>query len=416
MKRVPRITSTIDGQHGRTPLRRDTQQWVYDYLIQQTNKTYHWMGDGPGNLPKSVRSHAMISKHLGRQAQLVEVFAETELAAGHRESALELYFDAAHLFSRAQHPIFELNEEKKFLYAGLRRCYDQVCALSPYRIEKVEVPWNGTLLTGFLHHCPGVAKAPLLLKLGGCDVTQETDPHPSSNLAHRRGMHLFTLDGPGQGQSNMRGIRLTGDNFAPATSAVLDYLTKRPEIDADRIGMLGNGGGSIWGMRVIAEDHRIKAAATSSTYTDPFHWMDVEVPRWKQLFAFLTQSTSEQELDKVMEAMQVSGHMSKITCPTLMVSGEYDLRDPIEEVYRVFDELKVPAELWVFADQFHLTSLAAGGTEMVHALMIDWVKDRLEGKPVAHPGQVLYLDKNGAGPNSPTVPVKRRWYERATQK
>ena len=400
---------------GRPHLERDGQQWVYDYLIQQTGKTYHWMGDAPGNLPKSVRSHAMISKQLGRQAQVVEALAATELAAGHRESAFELYFDAAQLFSRAQHPIFELNDEKKFLYAGLRRCYDQVCALSPYRIEKVEVPWSGTLLTGFLHHCPGVAKAPLVLKLGGCDTTQETDPRPSANLAHRRGMHVFTLDGPGQGHSNMRGIRLTADNFAPATSAVLDVLLRRPEIDAERVGMLGSGGGSIWGLRVLAEDHRIKAAATSSTYTDPFHLLNVEVPRWKQLFAFLTQSTSEKDLDRVMEGMQVSGHMAKITCPTLMVSGEYDLRDPIEEVYRVFEELKVPAELWVFADQFHLASLSAGGTETVQGLMLDWLRDRLEGRPLAHPGQVLYLDKSGTGPNSPSVPLKRRWYEPAAK-
>ena len=397
---------------GRPHLKRDSQQWVYDWVISQTNRTYHWQGEGSaGSVPKSVRSHAMISKHVGKQAERVEALAKVELAAGHRQSALEFYVEAAHAYSRAQHPIFELNEEKKFLYAGLRRCWDQVCALSPYRIEKVEVPWNGTLLTGYLHHCPGVTKAPLLVRLGGCDVTQETDPHPLRNRGHQRGMHVFTLDGPGQGQSNMRGIRLTGDNFAPATSTVLDYLVKRPEIDAERIVMLGVDGGSIWGMRVLAEDHRFKAAAMSSTCTDPFHWMNVEAPRWKQLFAFLTQSKSEEELDKVMAAMQVSGHMGKITCPTLMVTGEYDLRDPIEEVYEIFEQLKAPSELWVFADQFHIVSLAAGGSDMVQALRIDWLNDRLDGKPISHPGKVVYIEPGGTGPNGPTVARKRRWYE-----
>ena len=407
---MPKPTSQ---KPGRPHLARDNQQWVYDYLIQQTGRTYHWQSDGRGPLPKSVRSHAMISKHLGKHALKVEALAKVELAAGHRESALEFYIEAAHIFSKAQHPIFELNEEKKFLYAGLRRCWDQVIALSPYKIETINVPWNGSTLTGFLHINPHVkGKAPLLIKLGGCDATQEGDPSPVSNPAHHRGFHLFTLDGPGQGHSNMRGIKLTGDNYQPATSAVLDVLVKRPEIDADRIGMLGTGGGSIWGLRVIAEDHRIKAAATSSTYTDPFHLMNVEVPRWKQLFAFLTQSTSEKELDEVMKAMQVSGHMRKIKCPLLMVSGEYDLRDPIDEVYEVFSELKVPGTLWVFADQFHLVKLETGGTDMVHNhMMVDWVKDRLDGKPVPHPGEVLYIEPGGAGPNGPTVKRKRKWYE-----
>jgi len=30
---------------------------------------------------------------------------------------------------------------------------------------------------------------------------------------------------------------------------------------------------------------------------------------------------------------------------------------------------------------------------------------------VKYPGQVLYLDANGAGPNSQTVTLKRRWFD-----
>jgi len=33
------------------------------------------------------------------------------------------------------------------------------------------------------------------------------------------------------------------------------------------------------------------------------------------------------------------------------------------------------------------------------------------GVPVKHPGKVLYLDQSGAGPNSPSVSLKRRWFE-----
>jgi hypothetical protein len=31
---MPKVTSPIDNQRGRTPLRRDAQQWVLDYVIQ----------------------------------------------------------------------------------------------------------------------------------------------------------------------------------------------------------------------------------------------------------------------------------------------------------------------------------------------------------------------------------------------
>jgi len=156
MKKGPRVTSPIDNQRGRTPLRRDTQQWVLDYLIQETGKVFHFQGDERGELPKSVRSHAMISKHMGQEAQRMEAFARVELDAGHPETALGFYFRATYAYGRAQHPIFDLNEEKKFLYAGLHRCYDQVCKLSPYRLEHIDVVSRGMVRRAKLFYLRGL--------------------------------------------------------------------------------------------------------------------------------------------------------------------------------------------------------------------------------------------------------------------
>ena len=61
---------------GRAPLARDSQQWMLDYLIQETGKVFHFQGEGRGRLPRSVRSHDMISKHLGLQARRMEGLAQ----------------------------------------------------------------------------------------------------------------------------------------------------------------------------------------------------------------------------------------------------------------------------------------------------------------------------------------------------
>jgi hypothetical protein len=79
------------------------------------------------------------------------------------------------------------------------------------------------------------------------------------------------------------------------------------------------------------------------------------------LFAYLTQSSTEAELDEVLSAMTLDGYMARIACPVLLAAGEYDPRSPLDEVYRMFDQLTAPAELWVFADQHHMPSI--GGTE-----------------------------------------------------
>ncbi len=402
---------------GRARLARDSQQWMLDYLIQETGKVFHFQGEGRGRLPRSVRSHDMISKHVGLQARRIEALAQAEAAAGHPETALDFYFQATVLYAGAQHIIFQNNDEKRYLYAGVRRCYGQVIALAPYRIEHIDIPWNGTLVSGNLHLCPNKASAPLVFYIPGCDTLKEAWPHPFFNAAHQRGMHVFSFDGPGQAESNLRGIRLTADNYEEAASTALDYLVQRPEIDAEHIGVYGISLGSFWGLRFASRDRRIRAiAAPASTYCEKYILMDLESPRWKQLFAYLTQSSTEAELDAVLGAMTLDGYMAKIACPVLLAAGEYDPRSPIDEVYRMFDQLTAPAELWVFADQHHMPSI--GGTDSagapsapLHGVMCDWLRDRLAGKPLRHPGQVLYVEANSAGPNSATVARKRQWYE-----
>ena len=57
---MARVRTTV---RGRASLARDSQQWMLDYLIQETGKVFHFQGDGSGRLPRTVRSHDMISKH-----------------------------------------------------------------------------------------------------------------------------------------------------------------------------------------------------------------------------------------------------------------------------------------------------------------------------------------------------------------
>ena len=40
--------SMIDGQSGRPALRRDDQQWLLDYVIQNTGRAMHFQGDARG--------------------------------------------------------------------------------------------------------------------------------------------------------------------------------------------------------------------------------------------------------------------------------------------------------------------------------------------------------------------------------
>ncbi len=411
------MSSPKDGKTGRPHLRRDNQKWLFDWVIKETGKVFHFQPDGRGRLPRNVRNHDMISKHMGLSGRRLERMAEAEAAAGHPETAMELYFNAALNYFDAQHTVFETNDEKRFLHGGLIRCYDKVREHAPYQIERVQIPWNGTFVSGNLHLAPGAGPKPVVFYVPGCDQSKEAWPNPHCNQALLRGLHVFSFDGPGQGECNLRGVRLTADNYEQAASAAIDYLLTRPEIDPKKIGVFALSFGSHWGMRIAATDHRIAAiAAPWASYVDKYFLLNEESPRYKQLFAYLTQSNSEEEIDALVAGMNMEGRMGEIRCPTLLVSGEYDPRAPLDEVYRLFDQITAPAELWVCPDQHHTTSLTLAPRNQVwegdiNSFVCDWLRDRFNGLPVKYPGQVLYLDANGAGPNSQTVTLKRRWFD-----
>ena len=173
----------------------------------------------------------MISKHLGRPAQRLEALGDVELGLGHRELALELFFEAAVKFAQAQHPIFQTNDEKRFLHGSSIRCFDKVRQLAPTVIEHVDIPWQDTVVSGNLHLAPVEDRAPLVFFIPGCDRTKKSSRIPLRNWANQRGLHLFVFDGPGQGESNIRDIPLTVDNYEDAASTALTYLLGRTEID-----------------------------------------------------------------------------------------------------------------------------------------------------------------------------------------
>ena len=400
----------------RIRLRRDSQQWEYDRVVKETGRVYHFQPAGRGGIPESVKQHDMISKHVGKQAARLERLGDTELAAGHRTTAMEHYFEASLKYAQAQHPVLINNPEKKHLHSGALRCFEQVRALAPYPIERVEVPWGGKYVAGYLHLADTTEPAPLIFFIPGCDMTKEFLPHPLFNWARNRGAHLFVFDGPGQGECNINDMPTTLDNYEQAAEAALTVLLERPDVDKDRVGLYAMSFGAWWGVKVAAHDHRYAAAAFPwASICDKYYLFEEESPRYKQLFAFLTRAESEEELDRFIAGMHLDDILPKVTCPSLFTVGEYDPRSPLEEVYTQFDRVTSPSELWVFADQHHATNTRPNNGVMwsmdMHSMGMDWLLDRMNDAPYPRAGQVTWIEPSHAGPYDPQTASKRRWYE-----
>jgi dipeptidyl aminopeptidase/acylaminoacyl peptidase len=403
--------------NGRIPLRDDALQWELDRAISETGRVQHFFSSSR-KLPASVKTHAMISKHLARPAQRLERLADAEAAAGHELMAAELYYDASARYAEAQHTIFENSAEKQKLHGASLRCYGRLRELASVRIEHLEIPWGDAVVSGYLHLAPVEGPAPLVFFVPGCDMTKEMAPHPLRNWATQRGMHLFVFDGPGQGEANLRDVPLTVDNYEDAASAALSVLLSRPDVDGDRVGLFAMSFGSYWGVRMAATDDRYKATVLQwASVCDKRLQFDGAVsPRYKQLFAYLTRAETEEELDRFIDQMTLDDHVGRITSDTLVTIGEFDPRSPLDQVLDFYDALEARAEMWIFGDQQHVLSLRGKGGPQAgavdsHDLAMEWMRDRLLDREFRNAGEVIYLEPNGTTPNDPGAARKRHWYE-----
>src|SRR5919202_1995062 len=245
--------------------RRDNQQWLLDYLVKTTGRVQNF-GNDERQLPAEVKSYTMIPRVLQKHAQQQEQIAQRAAAAGHTETARDLYWRATQTYIEAQHAIFEDDDpEKIYLHGKVLECYDRLIETSDYPLERVEIPWGQHRLQGLLHLLPDRRRAPTILLVPGMDMTKESLPSPLDNLFLKRGVHVLALDGPGQGVSNIRKIRVDADNYADAGRAALDYLAGRPEVDADQIALFGLSMGSYWAPLIASRDRRGEAGAPAPT-------------------------------------------------------------------------------------------------------------------------------------------------------
>ncbi|MFC1937971.1 alpha/beta hydrolase family protein [Chloroflexota bacterium] len=394
----------------RPKLGKNNQQWIFDYTIRTTGKTAHWELDAMlDRLPVEVKSWDMIPKVLGKKATQEEEFGRRAAEAGHSHTAWEAYSRACHTYFNAQHVICEDdNAEKIRLYQRLLGCHEKVRKYSGHPIEKLEIPWGDKTVPALLHLVPDRKKAPCVMYVPGMDQIKESFPNAAGKPAVnpnpfiQRGLHVLSVDLPGQGECNLRKIRADLDNHKEAGKAAIDYLMTRPEVDGDKIGLYGLSMGSYWGARIAAFDNRIKACVlTMGCFMMDRHPLFEEAsPRFRLTFKYMAGIEDDDEFDEMVARMTLKGVGNKIKCPILMWTGEFDPLNPLEEADAFFNEIAGPREMWVMEDDFH-NSYNRGLLNIPQAhFAADWLKDKLEGKYPPDLARRVLIPLSGSGPYS----------------
>jgi len=189
--------------------------------------------------------------------------ADERLAAGHVESARELFLKGSACYALSFHPLYGEPVDPRLVSAlqvqtGLLRCG---LALAEPAASWLEIPFEGTTLPACLLPASGSAgeTRPLLILTNGYDGTLTDLYFASAVAATRRGYHCLLFDGPGQGAALiLQGLRLRPD-WETVVRAVVDIAVTLPGVDPARIALGGWSLGGYLALRAASGEPRLAA-------------------------------------------------------------------------------------------------------------------------------------------------------------
>ena len=366
--------------------RRRNETWMMDMALGIAGTEAMWPGMGPAWIEcgqrqidiertmSRIRSFKMISKEWERTARGLESQATLAEGKGNHITAGEFYQRAAICFGRAKWPIMDDKSARKIeLNASEERCFDKVIAYNElYRIVRVEIPFEGGLIPGILHLPRGVTRPPCVVFVPGMDMTKEDFPNVQNNVFARRGMACLSIDGPGQGASNLRGIKASLGAYERALTTVLDALAKRDDVDGGNVSVLGLSLGGYNSIRSVAIEHRFKAHVSMiGLYGNLDMFFSMAPPNFRSHFMYMAGIKTDEELDNQVDELSVPRLASQIRTPTLIVTAEYDQLTSLEAAEAFYANMKCPKEIWIAEGQFHpMGALRAN----LWVQIADWIK------------------------------------------
>ena len=316
-------------------------------------------------------------------AERIEGLARDALADGRNTTAMKYFFHANQYWRMADVFLGEdRSADRAERFSKAQACFREAAKLHSPRIEVIEVACGDETYDGYFCHpadpAPG-KKWPAVFFIGGADAYAE-EIYFSGRQMCERGIAMLLVDTPGRGSSMyLKGIATRPDYEVPGMAAI-DWLAARPEIDPDRIGLMGISMAGYYAPRVAAFDERVKAliawCGCYSLLDDIYLFYDGLKPTLRRLLGGVTH---EEALER-LKAYTMAGLAEKITCPTLIVHPRPDRLMDVRGAERLFAEIGATDKTLKIYDDPKLGGIAhCAHDAWAHnvPLMLDWLEERL---------------------------------------
>ncbi|MDB5651854.1 MAG: protein of unknown function hydrolase family protein [Hyphomicrobiales bacterium] len=282
-----------------------------------------------------------------------ETLAEAAAARGRALTASEAWLRAAIYYHYGKHLFGAKPAEFEAAHASMLRCYAAASApggIEP-AMERLVIPYGEHQLYAWLRRPAGLERPPVAIILPGLDACKE-ELHSWSDSFVVRGMATLTLDGPGQGEC-AAAMPITRE-WGRVIGAVIDALEQRSDVDASRVGIVGQSLGALYAPLSAALEPRIKACVANC---GPFNFGPVlpQMPDVSQdLFRIRAHLETRAEGLAYAHELNLEPVAHQIRCPLLIVFGAGDKIIPASEGDRLARAVSGPVDLVVYEEGNHV--------------------------------------------------------------
>jgi hypothetical protein len=280
-------------------------------------------------------------------ADRVRAHAERHDQSRHPVSASAAYLRASNYYQMAERFRTPKDTLAREAYRTGVQCFHRYAALSEGTVEIVEVPFEGKSLPGIFVKAQNAKspRPPCVVFFDGLDITKELQYTKGVPDLVKRGISCLVMDGPGTGEAiRFRGFTLRHD-YEVAGSACIDYLEKRGDVDARKIGVVAVSLGGYYAPRCASMEPRFAACiawgaiwdyrAIWKRRIDAAFKTSLSVPGHHIMWVFGVDSL-EAAL-KRLEPFRLDGVVQKMRCPFLLTHGADDEQIPLADAQALFD-------------------------------------------------------------------------------
>jgi len=274
-----------------------------------------------------------------RLARAYEEKATRHEQAGGLKDAREAYVQAYTYYATGRYPV-PYTVGKQECFRKSLEMYEKAGRFFEPPLERVSIPFGDKIIPTYLRIPRDGRRHSVVINFGGID-SFKAESYEYDEALQEAGMSTCALDMPGVGECPIK-ASTTADALY---TAVIDYLEKRPDVDAQRIAIMGRSFGGYWAAKMaFVETKRLRASVVwgggvhyffqpdwlnESTNAESY-LMDHDVARCN---IFGVKDVAELSEVWPSLSLKTQGWLERPSCPMLIVNGKEDLQTPIEDLY-----------------------------------------------------------------------------------